>query len=237
MNDRWERFFVWCWRINGIVLLAVGVLALFGLSVFVVGVTGLWPNSRPEQQLTKVGTTDVAAKHLSLGDFEEISGTDYLIARLAEFSEYGGFSSSGSSARSVAHNLLFFNASTKKAHWLLPEGEETIPSFSILTDPPTPRYGSYGDRQTERVALGLLVEIQAQGAMGAAQAQRRLAIASADGRGVKTIAPSIDALLGYHQIGKESVLVFYVSKGAAKVLDYDLVTGGVRSDEALSPQS
>lgn len=41
-------------------------------------------------------------------------------------------------------------------------------------------------------------------------------------------------LLGHHQMPDQSVLVFYVSGGVVKVVDYDIAGKKVRSDEKLS---
>jgi hypothetical protein len=71
---------------------------------------------------------------------------------------------------------------------------------------------------------------------GAHDHARSLAIATAEGRGLTSIAQSIGGLLGYHQPSKESAFVFYVSDGAARVLDLDPTARKVRSDALLSAQ-
>lgn len=236
VNNRWERFFLWLWRANGLLLFLLGVVGLAGACILVVNLIRLSSRDRPHQQLTRVAGTDLVAKDLRLAEFHAIAGTGYLYAQLATPAEYGGLSSGGASG--TAHNLLFFDTSTRNAHWLLPGNDQTIPSFSFLMDPPRARHMYNDGEAAERgqVALAVLVEIKEQSSDSRSRRARTLAVASADGRGLTTVVNSIDGLLGYHQMGKDSVLVFYASDGAAKVLDLDPVARRVRSDELLSTQ-
>jgi hypothetical protein len=106
-------------------------------------------------------------------------------------------------------------------------------------DSPGPRH-RYGDcvaRERDRVAIALLLEIERpREAAATGGPSRSLAIASPDGRGVTPIAESIGGLLGHHQPNADSAFVFYVSDGAARVLDLDPTAKKVRSDLLLSAQ-
>jgi hypothetical protein len=106
-------------------------------------------------------------------------------------------------------------------------------------DPPdNPYLCDGGEAHTrDQVALAILFEVEQPEGRTAVRAQaRNLVVASADGQSITTIADSIEGLLGHHQVSKESVLVFYVKDGAARVLDLDPVARVVRSDAALSSQ-
>jgi hypothetical protein len=61
-----------------------------------------------------------------------------------------------------------------------------------------------------------------------------VALASRDGRDLTPIARSIGGLLGYYQPSADSVLVFYVSAGSARVLDVETTTRKVRADSVLA---
>lgn len=236
MSERWERLFVWTWRINGLLLLGLGVVGLVGAFVVLFNIARFSSRDRPDQQLTRVAGTDLSAKDLRLADFRAIAGTNFLYAELGSPSEYIGSGSSGGMGR--ARNLLFFDTASKKAHWLFPGNDQTLPSFSFLFDPPDQRY-EYDERRSgerRQLALAILVEIQqhAEGSEKSDRRSRTLAVASADGRNLTTVAESVDGLLGFHQTGKDSVLVFYVLDGAAKVIDVDPLTRTVRSNALLS---
>jgi hypothetical protein len=199
----------------------------------VINVGLFWSRERPEQQLTNVAGANLGEDDLRLGDFRTIAGTELLYAQLASPSEYIGSGSSG--GRGSARNLLFFDVSNKKAHWLLPDNSQTIESFSFLMDPPGMRYGYCDDdaQEHDQVAIAILLELQSAEPPPANASARTLAIAPPDGRALTAIAESTEGLLGYHQPSKDSVLVFYVSEGSARVLDADPGTRRVRSDALL----
>lgn len=128
VNDRSDRFFAWVWRINGLLLLCLALLAT-GLALYLAVDIGMsTAQERPEEQLSEVAGTDLAARDLRLADFRPIAGTRFIYAELASPSDYIGSGSSGSPGN--AANLLFFDTASKKAHWLLPTNDQKIPSFS-----------------------------------------------------------------------------------------------------------
>lgn len=233
MSQRSNRVFAWVWRVNSLLLLVLGLVGVVGTVAIVFNVGLFWSRQRPEQQLTKVAGTNLGQEDLRLGNFREIAGTEFLYAELASPSKYIGSGSSG--GLGSARNLLFFNVSTKRAHWLLPDNGQTIESFSFLMDPPGARYGYCDDEAQKRdqVAIAILLELRPAERSPDETVSRTLAIAPPDGRTLTTIAKATEGLLGHHQPSKESVLVFYVSGGAARVLDVDISTRKVRSDSLL----
>jgi hypothetical protein len=104
-------------------------------------------------------------------------------------------------------------------------------------DPPGGRF-AYDDgdaAQRKQVAIAFLAEIQESPPGGSADASSRsIAIASADGRELTSIARSTQGLLGYHHARKDALFVFYVSSGIAKVIELDPVTRKIRSDGPLT---
>lgn len=237
VDDRSERFFAWVWRLNGLLILALALIGTVGALAIAFNVSVFATREHPEDQLSEVAGTDLSAQDLRIGDFRSIAGSQFLYAPLASPSDYIGSGSSGGLGQ--AHNLLFFDTATKTAHWLLPNNDQIIPSYSFLMDPPGRRYayvdGEADDRK--QVAVALLVELQEKRNEEQSDAgSRSLAIASPEGRGLTPIAPSIQGLLGHHHARKDSLFVFYVSSGTARVLDVDPVTRTLRSDTPLATQ-
>lgn len=232
MDERADRFFAWVWRINGLLLLALGLVAVVGAAALVFNIGLFWSRDRPEQHLAQVAGADLRAQDLRLGNFRAIAGTPFLYARLGPPSEYIGSGSSG--GLGAARNLLFFDTGTKEAHWLLPDNDRAIESFSFLMDPPNVSC-AYDDGEAckrDQRAIALLLELQeAEVAKGSL---RTVALASPQGRDLTTIAKSAGGLLGYHQPSANSALVFYVSAGSARVIDVDPIARKVRSDVLLS---
>jgi len=235
MSERLERVFTWVWRLNGLLLLFLGIVGVGAAAVLIFDISRFASRDRPEQQLTEIAGTNLSAQDLHLGAFQAIAGTAFLYAPLASSSKYIGSDSSGGLGSS--RNLLFVDTRSKRAHWLLQGNNQTLPSFSFLMDPPANLFDDGEARKRDQVALAILVEVQKPEDHGVNKsAGRTLAVASADGNSVTTIADSIEGLLGYHQASKESALVFYVKDGSARVLELDPVSRVVRSDAALSSQ-
>ena len=222
-RERSDRFFVWVWRLNGLLLLMLALVVVVGGAALIFNSARFWSRDRPAQRLANVAGTDLGAKKLRLGNFHPIAGTQLLYAALEAPSKYIGSGSIGSGGS--ARNLLFFDIGTKKAHWLLPDNNQTIESFTFPMDPPAER--------RKQVALAILLELRRDDPSTPDGASRRLAIAPPDGRTIALLADSTDGLLGHHQPGRDSVLVFYVSAGAARVLDADPATRKVRSNAPL----
>jgi hypothetical protein len=234
MSDRTDNFFGWVWRLNGLLVLLLALLGLAAAVTIVINVGIFASRERPEQKLTQVAGADL--QNLRIADFQPIQGTDVLYAPLAASSEYIGSGSSG--GLGSARNLLFFDTATKRAHWLFSGNGQVIPSFSFLTDPPSVRFGFDDDirNRPDPVTIAILLEVQrsAAGEEEIPETPHSLAVATPDGRSVTTIADATEGMLGYHQVNKNSILVFYVSAGSARVLDLDPIAHTVRSDDLLS---
>jgi hypothetical protein len=230
MDDRTSRFFKWVWRIDGLLLMAcaLGALAIIGL---VLGLEVFGPQRVPDA-LTEVAGQALEKSDLRLSGFQPISGTSFLYAPLEVRGEYGLRSGSSGYGYGEPRNLLFFDALSKRAHWLLESSDRTIHSYAFLTDPAD---SADDEDDDERHTIGLLLEIARDPASSErkASALRRVAVAAPDGRTIATIAETAQEVLGHHQPRTDTLLVFYVADGVARVLDVDPTTRTVRSDSVL----
>lgn len=127
MSDRSNKFFTWIWRINGLIVFALGVIGLLLALAATLDVARFRFRERPQDQITRVADRDLVASNLRLGSFEGVPGTKHLYAELFAPSEYVSSKGSGS-GRGAVHNLLFFDTAAKKAHWLLSDNDHTIRS-------------------------------------------------------------------------------------------------------------
>lgn len=237
MSRRAEKFFKWVWRLNGLLLLALAVAGIIGVAALAANLAIFASHERPAEQLVNVAGADIGERDLRLGGFHPIAGTSLLYAQLAGPSEYVGSGSSGGFG--TAHNLLFFDTTTKKAHWLLPNNEQVISSYDFLAEPQSTGYecGEDEAEQRNRKAIAILIELEDATEGPAPHASSRsIAVASPDGRALAKLADRTAGMLGYHQASGDSVLVFYVSKGAAHVLDLDPIARIVRSDGLVSTE-
>ena len=184
--------------------------------------------------------TDLSAESLTLRPFEPVKGTSLMVAPLDGRSQSSMGSSVGSSYEGgggQARNLLFFDITTRKAHWLLKGNDQRIGQVAYITDPPLEGCG-YGGGPSCTVAVttqAILLQIGPR-APGGAVAKLRIAIASPDGRQVETIANDADGLLGSRKASPTTLLVFYSVKGVARVAEVDVVARRVLSDAVLGAQ-
>jgi hypothetical protein len=225
-----DGFFRWVWRINGLLLLA---LVLYGA----VNIIGLFVSFNHYGQapngVATIGRLDQPNQHqaaLKLGSFEALPGTSVLYARLgSDGAPVGGLSSSYTPTD--VHNLLFFDATSRQAHWLFDDNAQTITAMSVISEPtPAQAQGAKPDCQ----ALGLLFLSRPAQANNQGDASWDIRLASVDGRQLKALASGVDTLLGYRLTDNHTLLVFYAKQGAAHVLDVDPATREVRSDKALA---
>ncbi len=237
VSDRKDTFFATVWRLNGLLVLALAGAGIIAVVAVAMNLAIFSSRERPHEQLTNIAGADIAAQDLRLGGFRAIAGTQLLYAPLASPSRYVGSGSSG--GLGAARNLLFFDTTTKKAHWLLAGNDQTIHSYYFLLDPPSTRYGfDEGEAEKrEQKAIGILVELRDAGEGTTDEApSRAIAIASPQGRDLTRIVDATEGMLGYHQPAANSVLVFYVSGGTARVLDLDPIAREVRFDGLLSTE-
>jgi hypothetical protein len=225
-----ERLFVWVWRINGLLVLLGAGFALFAVAasnVFFFGNQG-------QAQVVQVAGADLKSEDLQLGGFRRIAGTKFMYAELN--ASAGKYIGSGS-GRSGARNILFFDTDGKKGHWLLPRNDQEIASYAFLMDPPDEKF-MFSDGEPHKpnqVAEAILIELQPAGS-AAGKSSHRLVVASADGRRLKVIVDALDGKLGHQQMTSDSLLIFYVANGVAKVLDYDLKGEAIKSDTVLTAE-
>jgi hypothetical protein len=238
VTSRTTSIFRWIWRINGVLLLGTcvaGIVALLSLTRgMFVGV-----EDAPPGAITNVAGTDLTAESLMLRPFEPIKGTSLMVAPLDGRPE----SSMGSSVAysfgggGQARNLLFFDITTRKAHWLLKGNDQHIGQVTYITDPPLEGCG-YAGGPSCSVAVttqAILLQIGPR-APGGAVATSRIAIASPDGRQGETIVNDSDGLLGSRKASPTTLLVFYSVKGVARVAEVDVLARRVVSDAVLAAQ-
>ncbi len=222
MGKRLDHFFVWVWRVVGLGILGLGLL-------FVLTIAGAFRHERPQQRLTQVAGTDLNAQKLRLSNFMAIPGTKALYANLAPEQAKTISYSSGNDAR----NVLFFNTEEKKAHWLLPSNNQTISYFSFLAYPTKGPMILRPDN--DQKVVGILFSTKSLNSIVPENTvPQKLCVADANGSNIKTLVENSEEVLGFHQPSQSSVLIFYASKGEARVLDYDLTAREVKSDTPLS---
>jgi|GEM_PF-5531263 hypothetical protein len=247
MASKTERFFTWVWRINGLVLLLVVLCVGGGLAATLIG--SIFFHAKPQAAVQQIAGADLHSEELRLEEFHSIEGTDFLCAYLGDVAKMitptgvlsysgggGSYVNSGIRNGYGSRNVLFFDLTNKKAHWLFPKNDQDIQALHFAYDPPYKETDYMYREQTHKKTVAVIVEF----------AQRRssqekeksvphmLAVADVGGKNVNVVLSAIDRLLGYQQPDGKTILLFYVSAGVAKVMDYNLETRSVISDNAIA---
>ena len=220
MTTKTERFFVWVWRINALVLLPIAILALIGVGMI----------SHDMGIFSKVAGADLVAAKPRLGSFGVIAGTDYVYAELAVPSR--DIRSGSSDDLGTARNLLFFHTKSKKAHWLFDNTDSDILSWKMVYN--EPRQNMTDEKESRLYVVGMIVELADHEDEPSPDRLRGLVFVSADGKKVSPLIESIDSQLGQYHTDSDTVLIFYVRDGSVNVLDVDTTNVVVRSDFPLS---
>lgn len=234
MESKADRVFKWIWRLNGIILLILGIGSAIILGIVVADIGILSSRERPEQHIKEVAGTSVDYKTLRFADFEEVKGTSFLVASIGNKSKYIG--SGSSSGVATARNLLFFNIDSLKAHWLLDTNSSIITSRSFVTNPPNCKYGSnYSECEASKVSIALLLETEpADSDKIDTNKFRSISIASPSGTDSHELASGVDALLGVNVIDKSKAIVFYSKAGAVRFMQINPNERTLISDDVLS---
>jgi hypothetical protein len=233
VRDRWEAFFTWVWRINGLVVLAVGLLALVATGAIVL--EGIWSSARRERHgPVRVAGSELDGEELRLSGFEPIAGSRSLYATLLAPDEYASSPIGSSGGLRAARNVLFFDTDTRTARWLFADHDQEIADLSFLKDPPGRAWDGGAASQEGQRALALLLEVGPVHPERDRPPARAIAVAAPDGRGLRTIVPASEGLIGHHQTAPDTAFVFYTAEGAVRVLELDPLAREVRSDATLS---
>lgn len=201
-----KLFFVYVWRINAIILLCAGVLAIALLLVAGYMLVKPFSVDRSEQREDDVvvlpQTVDPASKVpvATLRDFEQIQGSVVLRAALAYPASKNGMYSSYRAQHQVK-NYLFFNPTTRQSYWLLPpksahEIAETIELFE--------QYAAAVNQPPKAV---LYVTAPAT-----SSAPVRVLLSSPEGTNLQTVIEQADQLKKAYMMSDDRILLLYSNR-------------------------
>ncbi len=126
----WSRAFRMIWRINGVALLLLLLLAIVGISTSLV--SGLFRSASNQTPSPNVAPAEAGKPALRLGHFEQIGSTGIVRSELRS-PEVGSFSIKGGSGTS--HNILFLDTADTRSWWLLPNSDLSIETEQTISLP------------------------------------------------------------------------------------------------------
>ncbi len=223
-----SRFFRVVWRLNALVILVAGVLAV-GVLLFVARELAQ-DAFRPRQAHgTATITADVETETAwRLGHLSTVEGGPFSYAPLwaDQSSDRDYFSKSESSTR----NLLFLDASTNASHWLFSDHDQLIWEYTPLTA----GCEDDGGRTVRAMLLELIRDdINGDGRWTTSD-RHTLGLTRPDGRGYREIMTDVDKLVGHRLVGDDLLVVVFERDDAVHSVQVSLTDFTVL-DEATIP--
>ena len=225
MNPR--RFFALLWRINAVLILVAGILAVVALGFAVVMMLNS-TRSQDGDALTQAVFPD-DNKAATLGAFEAVPGTDVLRARL-NVGDRPAFGSGSRYADSTVRNYLFVDPESRNAHWLRPSMEGVflhsinLPESGFNEKPPDVRLFVY-----------TLVERDTNGDRQLTEADSKtIAVSDPAGKRFRIVVTGADELRDSRLLRSDRLLVLYSAGAklmAAELNPFDAGSSGVETYE------
>lgn len=215
-----SRFFRFVWKVNALIILAAGALAV--LAVFVATykmAEDTFFSSKRRGAIVGVGGEQDSKEIQKLTKLLAIEGSPYLMAPLQSEpkSRQSGYGKEPASLR----NYLFLNSDDLSTHWLLPRNDYLINKHHFLckTEPRTKRSGAFqegGSEETCRVT-GILYEIVKKDTDGdkrfTSKDEFTLVVSDSSGQNVQEIEEHVQALVGWRLIDTDLALLLYAKQG------------------------
>ena len=209
-----RKFFTRIWRINAIIILLAGLLAVGLLSV--AGVSLVVSLTRPDRvddvAITALGETKETSAEL--GSFETIPGSTVLRAPLTVRNS-GALGSSYESG--TTRNYLYFDPSTRSTHWLCPSMDGVVLSSTALSA------DDYGAPKTNAlVAVHVVVNKDSNNDERLTESDsKQIAVSTPDGKGYRVLVAQADRLNKATLLSPTRLLILYSTGSKLAAVEVD----------------
>jgi len=194
---RTQRFFRYVWRINAVLIfLATGAVCLLGASLMLSEV-GCNAQRRRAVEAAPPVVADAREK-LILGPMRPVEGSDVLRGELQAPRDGLAIGSSGYSVET--RNVLYLDARSTEARWLLPD------SARIISEETTVWSETHDTNARRRVAELALVK---HNGADLTVAEGTLLVFDPAGRHITTVAEGVRTLNHVSLLDKDNILVLY----------------------------
>jgi hypothetical protein len=205
-----SRLFRTIWRVNGVLLLLTFVVAV-GAVVVAAAASITW--GRHDGGDPPAAVEPATGERLFFGSTEEVDGSSLVLLPLeAHGGREAGFSSGGS--ETLTRNLLFYDAATGAAHWLLPGHRAVIVDHELIRASGAAHrsVGSPPAAANDPVRW-IRYELATADTNHDGQIRRddawQVAVSAADGTGLAVVLEGVDRVLGYASPERGKLVVFF----------------------------
>ncbi len=222
-----SQFFKQVWRINGVIIMVAGLLAI---GVLMFAAYQIFKETIRERGVTGIVNIEASAEvkeKWQLGYLSSIQGTPFVMIPLSSDQQYSQsyYDKSASSIR----NYLFINKQESNQHWLLKSNEHLIMNADVLSE-------STNSGQ-EAAALAILFTVITSDTNNddrlTAKDLKTVAISQPSGQAYREVLQGIDRVVGYSLTGKESLLVVYQRGDVGYTVTINLADFSVFKETAL----
>lgn len=211
-----STFFKKVWRLNALIILVAGILAILLLLIGGYHTARNIFGSHQATSIVNVAEDAHIDEDWTFGYMESLEGTDFTIVALESDQSYSQSYYSKSSAS--YRNFLFINSSTNKQNWLFPNNKWLITHKTLLSE-------NTSCDSTHEVS-GLLYIIVKKDTDGDKRLTNKdkvtVILSSPSGDSYTEILPSIDRMIGHNVVSSDAFLILYKKDGVAYSAKYSL---------------
>jgi hypothetical protein len=230
MERKMNKFDTVIWRINGIIILSVGIV-VGGISLF--AAYKIYRETTRERNVIEVVNLNAETKKeekLYLRYFDQVEGRPYLVGSLYSDQKYelSSYSESSSSLR----NLLYLDEKDRSSHWRLDSHDWLILNEHEMFD-------SLSSEEKDRKIEGFVYEVVNKDSNqdGFLDDEDKILLLLADfkGENVKTVEEDIDDVLFIKQKDLQSFVAIINKDGKTVIKEIDFKTGKENNSSDLIP--
>ena len=222
-----NKFFRYVWRVNGLILLVAGLLAIGLLGFAGYEIHSNEKHDRNTRNPVNVQDGEEAGKDWYLGDMSDVQGTPYVMVTL--ISDQSVSRSNYSRSKSSARNYLFINSKNNHQQWLLPSNSYLIAETDMLSE-----YGYGSDERKIRAILYLIVKADTdKNNRLTSEDLKTISVSHPDGSGYRELVAGVDHFVGYRVVDEDSLLLVYLKKGIGFSANVSLTTLTLSNEQRL----
>lgn len=222
-----NTFFKNIWRINGIIIMVAGILAICVLAFAGYQIISETTRDRNTRNIVNIqGESDIKEKW-QLGYMSEIKGSPYVMIPLNSDQNYAQsyYSKSSSSIR----NYLFINSQTNEKHWLFNTNQYLVVDSDVLLE---------GDCESkENASIAILYRVVKTDTNDdkrlTNQDKLTIGMSLPDGKGYKDILDGVDVFVGHRLLDEKALLIVYQKNGTGYSSNVNLSDFVVSNEEEL----
>ena len=230
-----NKYFVWVWRINGVLILGGAVLiAMF--AAYHIAKDLLRSSQQAEENIVESIAEDPLNKEKwTLSSPSHISGNNFIMIplesenKVVKMKEEYGYSSSYAKnlVSNPAKNILFLDSESNKSFWLFKDTKRIILDTSQFPN----RYGS--EEPTKAVFYNVVSEDSNSDNILDYKDDASLFISSPKGRNYQVVLKAYDRIISKSMVGANKVMIVYQFEGIAYSMLIQISPYKVISNEKL----